>query len=102
MMKHFSFKKMWENMDASPKIDSLAMKAIRNGISINENFWDDFMSVCNNPEALGDLLDVSTDQIRVWGAKIKNALEEVKKADNNKHDKEKTTVLDTGEGDAKI
>jgi len=97
-----SFMKLWENMTAHNKdaehIDTGSMRAIRTGLNIRDDFWDDFLMVCNNAEALSELLGVSPDQVARWASSIKHNLERVEKADTlGKGDKPKTKVLDTGD-----
>lgn len=97
-----SFMKLWENMALHQKdaehIDTGAMKAIRNGLNIRDNFWDDFLSLLNNREALSDLLGVRPEQMATWASNIKRNLDRVHQADTSgEGEKEpKTQVLDTG------
>lgn len=90
-----SFRKVWENIhpDAehqgvhrSPLLDSgdsgEVLTAIRNGIHLRKkeecgNFWDDFISICNNSSALAALLGVKAEQVSSWPMKIKKALDKV-------------------------
>ena len=99
-MSKVSFRLLWENMHADEKdaehIDTKSMQAIRAGISINETFWDDFLQVCNNTDALADLLNIRPEQIASWGSRVKHNLELVNKADK-KQNAEKTKVMDTGD-----
>lgn len=97
-----SFMKLWENMIAdkdAEHIDTGSMKAIRTGLNVREDFWDDFLMVLNNAEALSELLGVSPEQIARWASSIKHNLEKVKKADTHGEgeEKPKTKVLDTGD-----
>jgi hypothetical protein len=97
-----SFMRLWENMthekDAE-HIDTGAMKAIRTGLNIRDNFWDDFLVVLNNAEALSELLGVRPEQIAGWASRIKHNLERVKRADvaGEGEEKPKAKVLDTGD-----
>lgn len=92
-----SFFKLWDNISILKEqkdIETPAMKAIHTGINIDENFWDNFILLCNNPEGMSDLLGVSSEQITGWGNKIKHNLELVNKNINS--DSQKTKVIDTG------
>lgn len=104
-----SFQKLWENMESSRKgghhLDDKAMEAIRNGINVREDFWDDFLLVVNNSGALSVLLDVPVTKISAWHQKVKEALDRVQKADAVPEPKDKGKLLKTGmpddEGDPK-
>ena len=75
-------------------VDEKAQNAIRTGLNLNPDFWDNFIKITNNNEALGSLLNISSDKISEWGAKVKEALEEIKR--QNKPEKE---IISTGEGE---
>lgn len=95
-----SFLKLWENMSQQREhADTKAMIAIRTGINVSDEFWDDFISVTNNADALAELLGVREDQVRSWGSRVHDALEKVQKADDDGEgeEKPKTKLLDTGE-----
>lgn len=100
-----SFYKVWENLsdteeadDTSPLLDSgdktQSLIAIRNGLGLRRkeecgNFWDDFIKVCNNSQALSELLGVRPEQVSQWSSKIKEALDKVKDEDLTKEDRPK-------------
>lgn len=46
------------------------------GKNIRDDFWDDFILLLNNPEALSVLLDVPEDNIITWYGKIKKYLDD--------------------------
>ena len=58
-----------------------AQVAIQKGIDIRHpgspDFWDDFIRLCSNPDALASLLDVSRDKIVSWPQKIKSLRDKV-------------------------
>lgn len=92
--------------DKGPKndaeLDERAKDIILRGLEIRpdrsdgETFWDDFMTVFgNNSEAASSLLGVSVSSISRWSHKIRKALEEVRK-ENDQTDKRKT-MLPTGQ-----
>lgn len=97
-----SFQKLWENIQAqkekSPH-DDRAMSAIRTGIGIREDFWDDFLQIINNSEGLSQLLDVPTTKIASWHDKVKHALNKVQKVDASPDPKNSGKLLKTGQPD---
>lgn len=95
-----SFQKLWESIESSRKgghhLDDKAMEAIRNGINVREDFWDDFLLVINNSGALSVLLDVPATKIGAWHQNVKQALDKVKQADAVPDPKDSGTMLKTG------
>jgi hypothetical protein len=95
-----SFMQLWNNLceekDAE-HIDTSSMKAIRFGLNIRDDFWDDFIQVCNNADSLAELLEVRPEQIAGWAGRIKHNLDKVQKADVSGGEEKKTKVLDTGD-----
>ena len=102
-MKRVSFQRLLEHMYAPEKdaehIDTKSMKAIRTGIAVKEDFWDDFVQVCNNAEGIAELLGVRPEQVGGWGSRVKHNLDRVRNADaaGEGEEKPKTKVLDTGD-----
>lgn len=98
-----SFQRLWENIETakkegSPK-DDRAMSAIRTGIGIRDEFWDDFLSVINNSEGLAALLDVPPLKIGTWHQRVKENLDKVRQADASPDVKDSGKMLKTGTGD---
>lgn len=97
-----SFQKLWENIQAtkekSPK-DDRAVSAIRTGIGVRDNFWDDFLLVVNNSEGLAALLDIPATKISSWHDKIKQTLNQVHQMDNTPKPKNNGKLLKTGHSD---
>lgn len=95
-----SFQRLWENMQAAKENnlpqDDKAMSAIRTGIGVRNEFWDDFLLVINNSEGLSELLDVSVTKISTWHEKIKKCLEKVQNADSEPEQKKNSKVVKTG------
>tara|TARA_Y100000034_G_C6674711_1_gene296394 strand:- start:52 stop:459 length:408 start_codon:yes stop_codon:yes gene_type:complete len=107
-----SFRKVWENVhpDAehqglgdSPLLDSgdngEVLTAIRNGLNLRKsedcgNFWDDFISICNNSTALAALLGVKAEQISSWPMKVRKALDKVEDEDS---EEKKPKLVQTGD-----
>jgi hypothetical protein len=55
--------------------DRMSIEAIKDGLSIDDDFWKNFIMILNNPENLGQLLGVSPVKISTWYGKIKTNLE---------------------------
>jgi hypothetical protein len=76
-MSNFAY--LFESMDRYKKdnkeyIDSQSMEAIRNGMNLREDFWQDFIAVTNNAEALSALLGIPAIKISKWNGKVKKYL----------------------------
>lgn len=93
-----SFRQLWENIESAKKspLDDKAMSAIRTGIGVREEFWEDFMAVINNSEGLSALLDIPSVKIGSWHEKVKNVLEKVRQADAVPEPKDSGKLLKTG------
>lgn len=76
-----SFQKLWENIEKGDDIGTQADAAIRTGIGVREDFWDDFLLVINNSSGLSELLDVPVTKIAKWHERVKTALNRVQEAD---------------------
>ena len=68
-----TFCELWENMqqDSSPIGDdgqeSKAMAVIRTGNNLDgDNFWDDFVQICNDSAGLAELLGTRPEEISMW------------------------------------
>lgn len=89
--------------DSGPPIpaegDTGAMEAIRNGKNLRKpecgDFWEDFMSLCNNASALADLLNVPAEKIQTWATRIQENLEKIKKMDSG--ESENKEMMRTGD-----
>ena len=73
--------------------DTKSMEVIRNGLSLDKNFWDNFIKICNN-DGLADLLDVKSSQMSEWVSRINAVLKRVQEADRRG---KKNTMLPTGD-----
>jgi hypothetical protein len=95
-----SFQRLWENIQSEkekmPHEDG-ASSAIRTGIGVREDFWDDFLLVINNSDGLSKLLDIPTTKISSWHEKVKHALDKVQNSDASPETKEKGKLLKTGQ-----
>lgn len=83
--------------------ESQAMEAIRSGMHLRKkeecgDFWDDFITVCGNADALSELLNVPRETITGWPGKIRELKEKVDISDQEGDAKEKKAeTLPTGE-----
>lgn len=113
-----SFFELWENIVIEKSIspeetdnatsplqdsedESLAMAAIRNGMNLRKddcgNFWDDFMSICGDANAMSELLDVPHEKVTGWSGKIRDMLDKVKDSDDQTDGgKNKSEMIPTG------
>jgi len=94
-----SFQKLWENMETAKgdePIDSKASSAIRTGIGVREDFWDDFLAVINNSSGLAELLDIPVTKISSWHHRIREELDKIKKADESPSGSGNRTMIHTG------
>lgn len=76
-MSNFAY--LFENMERSKKFDkehedSQALEAIQNGINVDENFWQNFLAVLNNTEALSNLLGVPAIKMNKWRGRVQKYL----------------------------
>lgn len=66
--------------------ESPAMRAIRNGQNIGDSFWDDFLTLINDSDALSELLEIPKEKITGWATRIKEMQEKVGKHDDQNGD----------------
>lgn len=90
-----SFKEFLNNINEESH-EHGAMKAIRNGVGIDKNFWDNFILLLNDAESVSDLLNVPTEKIGTWRESITQALDKVHGADGEVIPKDKKRILRTG------
>ena len=91
-----SFQKLWENIEGKEESNQ-ASSAIRTGIGIREDFWDDFLLVINNSAGLSDLLDIPVTKIFSWRERVKSALNLVQEEDlTPDSSKSKKKMIHTG------
>jgi hypothetical protein len=93
----FSFYTLSEAMkEAAEHTSDRAMDAIRSGMNIRPEFWDDFMQLCGNAEGLSELLEMPRHKISAWTPKVIAALERVKQADDGEAAHNKAKTIPTG------
>lgn len=84
----------WNKIESVENNEETAVSAIITGKNIDEDFWDNFILVCNNFDGLAELLNVSSSKVINWPARIKKFLKEAEKEDT---DKINNKVLQTGD-----
>ena len=93
-----SFQKIMEHMDVfreeqGDKTDRKATEAIRTGINIREDFWDDFLLLINNSAALAELLKVPSTRISSWRSRVQRYLDQVKAEDDVPDPKKRSKMI---------
>lgn len=73
--------------------DTESMEAIRTGLNQRDDFWDDFIMVLNNAEALSELFDVPVHKVMGWRQRIQQVLNQVQSADKNNQKTSKTKLI---------
>ena len=92
-----TFLEAWENIrNIKEQSDDDAIGAIFTGINVVDDFWDNFILVCNNKDGMAALLNVSPEKIASWPFMIQSYLEKAKDH-KNPDSKEKTKIISTGE-----
>jgi hypothetical protein len=89
-----SFLKLVEMMDNLPQEEEKGLEAIKAGLNISPDFWENFINITANAEAMADLLEVPQHKVASWGQKIRTSLEKV---GNTGDTGEKSEVLPTGQ-----
>jgi hypothetical protein len=81
-----------EFADANPK----AVIAIRAGLNIRPEFWDDFLKMCNQSQALSELLGVRREIIARWPNQVREGLAHVERQDSTEAASKKANLITTG------
>jgi hypothetical protein len=111
-MQYISFNKLCEIIEESPLNtsgdDGKSIEIIRKGLFFNKkdyNFWEDFVSLCGNADAMSELLDVPREKITGWAGRIRKLIDETKNSSQEQDDLSKkskmisTGVIDTNKTD---
>lgn len=105
-----NFSKLWEQL-SSPLMDSgeddRVLSLVQSGLDLHperkKTFWQEFSILCNNVDAMAELLGVSREKVRNFSARIHTYLEKLEK---RKHEspkfKEKKQLMPTGDNGAFI
>lgn len=94
-----TFGKFWNLLGESEE-NSKSLEIIRSGLNLRKkdcgNFWDDFINLCGNPEAMSELLEVPKEKVTKWSGNINKLIDQVKILDSNKNN-QKNKILKTGD-----
>ena len=91
-----TFLEAWENISSIKEQENdAAIDVIFTGLNVADDFWDNFILVCNNKDGLAALLGVSPDKVVSWPPIIQEHLNKAKAKDDPEA-KEKTHIIDTG------
>ena len=95
-----SFCRLIEKMDESMVLENIdnskAIAAVRAGINLRADFWDDFIKICNQSNALSELLGVRKEIIARWPNAVREALSQVEKQDSMASVSKKASLITTG------
>jgi hypothetical protein len=86
-----------EGGEEGPLLDSgeegQAMEAIRSGLHLRKkdcgDFWEDFITICGNADAMSALLEVPKEKVTGWNNKVREMLNKVDEADDDAEDSDK-------------
>lgn len=97
MLSFYQLLEVLENSKTNSEIvDNNSIRAIKNGISIRDTFWEDFLNVINSSEAMSELLDVPVHKISTWREKIIFNLEKVKEQNKEIEVNDNKKLIKTG------
>ena len=94
-----SFGRLIEQMDGDTLLEEVNLKAvvaIRAGLNIDPNFWDNFLKICNQSQSLSELLGIRRETIARWPGQIRENLANVEKLDSADAVTKKATLITTG------
>jgi len=76
--------------------ESQAMEAIRNGLNLRKpdcgDFWEDFITVSGNADAMSELLEVPREKVTNWASKITELVDKVKEDEDQDGNKKKGII----------
>ena len=76
-------------------LDSKAITAIRAGLHLRPDFWDDFLRLCNQP-AIAELFGIRKEVIARWPARVREGLATVQHMDGEEAATKKAGLIKTG------
>lgn len=94
-----SFWKLNENMSQKSFGEDEQSNVIRNGLNLRDDFWDDFLSLCGDAQAMSKLLDVPAEKISGWTSKIHSLVDKINQTDGSDKggdDRSRSNMLNTG------
>lgn len=93
-----SFQKMMEHMDVyreevSDTSERKASEAIRTGLGIRKEFWEDFLLLLNNSAALSQLLKVPQTKVSSWRVRVQRYLNQIEAEDEVPNPKKRAKLI---------
>lgn len=87
-----TFGKFWNLLETTEE-NSKSLDIIRSGNNLRNkdcgNFWDDFINLCGNADAMSELLDVPKEKVTGWSQRVSSFRKEAQEKDsintNKKH-----------------
>ena len=102
-MSNISFGNLWERLEDEKALldsgeDTKSMEAIRAGMNLGKGgndteFWENFMNLTGNADALSELLEVPKETVMKWTSKIRQVMDKVKKADAGDSDNDRNELM---------
>jgi hypothetical protein len=89
--KHFVY---YENVDEIGQ--DKATNVVRSGINLDQDFWDNFISILNNANGVAELFDVPREKVTNWASRIKEIINKINSEDNEKAKGNKAEIVPTG------
>jgi|APSaa5957512493_1039668.scaffolds.fasta_scaffold172357_2 hypothetical protein len=76
-------------------VESESMDIVRSGMNLSDGFWDNFISLCGDSQAISELFEVPRSKVATWGKKINSLIEKIEKEDSN--DSERADTITTSD-----
>ncbi len=76
-------------------VESESMDIVRSGMNLSDSFWENFISLCGDSQAISELFEVPRSKVATWGKKINSLIEKIEKEDSN--DSERADTITTGD-----
>lgn len=76
-------------------MESESMDIVRNGINLSDGFWENFINLCGDSQAMSELLEVPRAKVATWGKKINSLIDKIEKEDSS--DSERADTIATGD-----
>ena len=74
-------------------MESESMDIVRNGINLSDGFWENFINLCGDSQAMSELLEVPRAKVATWGKKINSLIDKIEKEDSSDSEGEQPADL---------
>lgn len=95
-----NFGKMYDLLESNQEKIKKILNIIRSGNNLKKpdcgNFWDDFISLCGNADAMSELLNVPKERVTSWSGIIDKFRQQADQEDADKSQK-KHRIIKNGE-----